>query len=93
MLSFLSLRLAAGGLLQAIVLTASEQWDLRIGILRSRCNLDLDEPGSDLKGEDKPGKKFAVNVNIAMILAGGLLLAMWVIAGAALSLMKLGIPA
>jgi len=34
-----------------------------------------------------------VNVNIAMILAGGLLLAMWVIAGAALSLMKLGIPA
>jgi hypothetical protein len=92
-LSFLSLRLAAGGLLQAIVLTVSEQWDLRIGILHSRCNLDLDEPGSDLKGEDKPGKKFAVNVNIAIILAGGLLLAVWVIAGAALSLMKLGTPA
>lgn len=93
MLSFLSLRLAAGGLLQAIVLAVSEQWDLRIGILRSQCNLDLDEPGSDLKGEDKPGKKFVVNVNVAMILASGLLLAVWLIICAALSLMKLRIPA
>jgi hypothetical protein len=61
--SVLSLRIATGGLLQAIVLTFSEQSELRIGILRSNCNLDLDEPSSDSKSDVKPKKKFAVNIN------------------------------
>jgi hypothetical protein len=61
---------AAGGPLQAIVLTFSEQSELRIGILRSNCNLDLDEPSSDSKGDVKPKTKFAVHVNVALILGG-----------------------
>ena len=68
--SFLSLRITAGGLLQAIVLNVSQHWDLRIGILRSRCNLDLDEPSSeDVKGNAKPKPKFELNVSVALILA------------------------
>jgi hypothetical protein len=68
--SILFLRIATGGLLQAIVLTFSEQSELRIGIIRSKCNLDLDEPSSDSKGDVKPKKKFAVHINVALILGG-----------------------
>jgi hypothetical protein len=63
------LRIAAGGLIQAIVLNISEQWDLRVGILRSRCNLDLDEPSSeDVKENAKPKLKFKLNVSVALII-------------------------
>ncbi|KAE9362682.1 hypothetical protein N431DRAFT_499329 [Stipitochalara longipes BDJ] len=68
--SFLFLRIAAGALLQAIVITVSQQSELRIGIPRSNCNLDLDEPSFDTKGETKPKPKFAANVNVALILVG-----------------------
>ena len=68
--SVLFLRIATGGLLQAIVLTFSEQSELRIGIIRSKSNLDLDEPSSDSKGDVKPRKKFAVHINVALIFGG-----------------------
>jgi hypothetical protein len=70
--SFLFLRISAGAPLQAIVLAVSEHWDVRIGILRSGYNLDLDEPGSSVKGveETNPPKKFAANVNLSLILGG-----------------------
>lgn len=68
--SFLFLRVSAGAPLQAIVLLISEHWELRIGVMRSGCNLDFDEPSSSLKGEIKPQKKFAANVNLALILGG-----------------------
>jgi len=72
--SFLFLRIAAGGLLQAIVLTVSKDSELRIGILRSNCDLDLDEPNFDAKDEAKPKPRFSVNVNISLILAGAALI-------------------
>jgi hypothetical protein len=68
LISFLSLRIAAGALLQAIVLNISEQSELRIGILRSNCNLDLDDPSFDSKGNAKLRPRFAVNINISLIL-------------------------
>ena len=89
MTSFLSLRIAAGGLLQAIVLTISEQWDLRIGILRSRCNLDLDEPSVKGEGDARPKPKFAANVNVSLILGGAaVVLASSVVGGLAVGVRK-----
>jgi hypothetical protein len=64
--SFLFLRIAAGALLQAIVFQVSKQSELRIEILRSNCDLDLEK----LSLEAKPKPKFAANVNVALILFG-----------------------
>lgn len=89
LISFLFLRIAAGGLLQAIVLTVSEQSELRIGIIRSNHSLDLDEPSLDEKGEAKTEPKFALNVNVSLILASGAsLLAAGLIGGVFVALVK-----
>jgi hypothetical protein len=68
--SFIFLRISAGAPLQAIIFAASKEWELRIGVQRSGCNLDLDEPSSTLKEDVKPQKKFQVNVNLALIIGG-----------------------
>jgi len=87
--SFLFLRLSAGAPLQAIVLAVSEQWDIRIGILKSGCSLDLDEPGSDLKGERKPRENFAANVNLALIIGSfGVIVTAGIIGGGLLLVLK-----
>ena len=52
--------------MQAIVFQVSKQSELRIGILRSNCDLDLEK----LSFEAKPKPKFAANVNVALILFG-----------------------
>jgi hypothetical protein len=87
--SFLFLRISAGAPLQAIVLLISEHWELRIGVTRSGCNLDLDEPSSGLKGEIKPQKNFAANVNLALILGGaGVVILAGVIGGGLFLVLK-----
>jgi hypothetical protein len=68
--SFLFLRISAGSPLQAILLAVSKDWELRIGVQRSGFNLDMDEPSSDLKGGTKTQKKFAVNLNLCLIIGG-----------------------
>jgi hypothetical protein len=87
--SFLFLRIAAGSFLQAIVLNVSEEGDWRIGVLRSSGSLDLDGPNPDVKGGLKPKSKFQLNVSIALIAGGAvMILAAGIVVGVFVGLVK-----
>lgn len=87
--SFLFLRIAAGGLLQSIVLNVSQRGDWRIGILPSNCNLTLDDSSATPTSGPKPKNKFELNVSLGLILAGAAtVLATGLVGGVFVALVK-----